>query len=447
MYKNHQRIMLMTEGAIGKKILVFAFPVFLANLFQQLYNVVDALIVGNLIGDDALAAVTSSGHLISFLTAFSMGIFAGAGVVVSKYYGARKKEELGKCIHTTMGLALLFGIICAFIGVFLSPVLLRLMNTPETVLPNSIIYFRIYFCGGIPLVIYSAGAGILQGVGDSRHPLYYIVIASFTNVCLDLLFVGWFQMRIAGVALATVLSQLLSAVLVIQKLRISEDEIRLQLRKIEIHKDYAGEILKMGIPSGIQNSVVTFSNTIIQSGINGFGENAVAGCGAYSKLDGFTSLPITSFSMALTAFVGQNVGARNTKRVKQGARFGIVVTTVLSLAIGMIVYVFIPDIMKIFTRNSEVIAYGVKQAHITSLFLWEAAICHSIAAVLRGAGKALVPMLIMIVFWCGLRMIYVPLVLTLTNSLSVVLWVYPITWGISAIIYSGYYLSGRWLPK
>lgn len=439
------KAVLMTEGSIPKLMVSFALPVFWGNLFQQLYNVVDSLIVGNFVGDDALAAVSSSGNLIFVLTGFLFGVFSGSGVVIAKYFGARDKNNVQRAIHTSIALALVCGVMMMLMGIFLSPTILRWMNTPEQVLPNSVAYFRIFFLGAIFTALYNSGAGVFQAVGDSKHPLYYLIVSSVTNVVLDLLFVGVFKFGIQGAATATVLSQFVSCVLMINKLMHSEETYQLHLNRIRLHRDMLSQILKVGIPSGIQNSVIGFANAIVQTNINAFGDVAMAGCGSYSKLEGFAFLPVNSFAMALTTFIGQNTGAKEFERAKKGARFGAISCAVCSEIIGLIMFICIPVFIRAFSQNPEVIQYGTMQARVVSLFYFLMAFSHASAGIMRGVGKSVVPMAVMLIYWCVVRVAYISIITHFINDIRVIFWAYPLTWSLSFITFLIYLLSGRWL--
>ena len=328
---------LMTEGPIWKRIIFFAIPIFLGNLFQQMYNTADSLIVGNFLGSNALAAVSSSGNLIQLMIGFFNGIALGAGVVIARYFGARDSEHVEKAVHTTVAFGIVAGIILTIVGVFFAPQILVWMKTPENVMPESTAYFRVYFMGSLGFVMYNMFVGILQAVGDSRHPLYYLILSSVVNVVLDITFITVFGMGVEGAALATDISQLVSAILCMIQLIRSKAEYRLRLRRIRFEWDIFKQVVQFGLPSGIQNSIISIANVVVQSNINSFGEMAMAGCGAYSKIEGFGFLPITSFTMALTTFVGQNLGAKDYERTKKGARFGIACAMILAELIGIVI--------------------------------------------------------------------------------------------------------------
>jgi len=437
---------LLTEGSIWKKMLAFAFPLFLGNLFQQFYNTADSLIVGNLIGSNALAAVSSSGSLIFLLVGFFNGLAVGAGVVIARYYGAREVKELQKAVHTTVG----FGILCGFLlmvaGLVLAPRMLIWMKTPEEVLPESIAYFRIYFLGSLGFVLYNNFVGILQSVGDSRHPLYYLIFSSIVNIVLDLLFVGVFHFGVGSVAAATAISQFASAALCLYRLtKKSPEEYRVSLRQIQLNPFMLRQIIRNGLPAGIQNSVISIANVFVQSNINSFGKVAMAGCGAYSKVEGFAALPVTCFSMALTTFISQNLGAKKYDRVKKGARFGILCGMTLTELIGIVIYVMIPVLISFFNNAPEVIAYGTKQAHIVTPFYFLMAYAHCTAGIMRGAGKSSVPMFVMLLCWCLLRVPYVSIAVHLNPIIDVVFWAYPITWTLSGILFFIYYRKADWI--
>ena len=334
---NKSDMNVMTEGSIWKKIVLFALPIMWGNLFQQLYNIVDSLIVGNFLGKDALAAVSSSGSIIFLLVGLFSGIFIGAGVVISRYYGAKDYKNMSLAIHTSIAFALISGVILTVVGILLVPLLLQLMKTPESVLPNSILYFRIYFGGVMAVILYNTSSGIFQAVGDSKHPLYYLIISSITNVVLDLLFVAVLDMGIAGAGYATVISQCISALLGFIRLSRLDTVYRVNWHKITLNPAMLKQILSMGIPSGLQNSIISIANIVVQSNINAFGAMAVAGCGAYSRIEGFGFLPITSFALSMTTFIGQNLGAKKYDRAKKGSIFGIFATTILAELVGLLI--------------------------------------------------------------------------------------------------------------
>lgn len=436
----------MTTGSIWKRMVSFAVPVFLGNLCQQLYNTVDSVIVGKFVGKQALAAVASSGNLIFMMTGFFMGLFIGAGIVIAQYFGAKNYEKVRAAVHTDFAFALCCGVLLTLLGVFFTPTILTTwMRTPADVLDTSILYFRLYFLGSLATILYNAGMGILQAVGDSRSPLYYLVISSAVNVALDLLFVGAMDMGVAGAAVATVISQVVSAVLCIIKLTRSDGPYRLEIKRIGFDLPLLKKITSQGVPSGVQNSIIAIANVVVQSNINTFGSDAMAGCGSYSKVEGFVFLPITAFAMALTTFIGQNLGAGQFDRAKQGARIGILCSMAMAELIGVALFFLAPYAMRLFNDDPAVVAIGVRQSHIESLFFCFLAFAHGVSAVLRGAGRAQVPMYTMLGCWCILRVSYITLALKVWPDIATIFWAYPITWSVSCVVFLIYYLKADWV--
>lgn len=437
----------MTSGSIGKRMMFFALPLLLGNLFQQLYNTVDSLIVGNFLGSSALAAVSSSGSLIFMLIGFLSGISAGAGVVISQYFGAEDVPNIQRAVHTTVAFGIAAGLLMTIVGILLSPQILAWMGTPESVMPESISYLQIYFSGSLGFVLYNVFVGILQAVGDSRHPLYYLMASSVINLVLDILFIGFFHTGVGGAALATVISQVFSAILCFVQLLRTKESYQLRLSSIRFDLPMLGRIIRIGLPSGVQNSIIAFANVVVQSYINAFGEMAMAGYGAYTKIEGFAFLPINSFTMAMTTFVGQNLGAGQIERTRKGARFGILVTVVMAELIGVIVMLFAPQLIAAFDSTPAVVQFGVEKARTAALFYCLLAYSHSVASVIRGAGKAVVSMLIMMTFWCVVRVAFLAVSIPFTHSVLMVYAVYPLTWALSSVAFFFYYRRANWLNQ
>ena len=428
----------VTEGSVPARMLKFALPVFIGNLFQQMYNMADSLIVGNFCGSTALAAVSSAGNLIYLMVGFFLGLSMGAGVVIARYIGAGDRESTGDAVHTTVAIGLVISVLLTMIGVAFTPQILKLMGTPDNVMPQSVIYFRIYFMGSFGQVMYNMLLAILQAAGDSRHPLYYLAAASVTNVVLDLLFVGVLHGGVGAAALATIISQFFSAALCFNRLIHVDADYRICVKKIKVGRSMLSRILHFGIPSGFQNSIIGFANVVVQSYINFFGQEAMAGAGAYTKIEGFAFLPITSFTLALTTFISQNIGAGKPERARQGARFGTVSAMVLAEIIGVITFVFAPQLIGLFDKTPGVVAYGTGRAQTCALFYVLLAFSHAEAAVLRGAGKPVVPMVIMLVCWCVIRVSILAVTGYVCRSIADVNWVYPITWTLSTITFALY---------
>jgi putative MATE family efflux protein len=427
----------LIEGKISKSIILFALPILLGNLFQQLYNVVDSIVVGNVLGKEALAAVSSTGSLINLIVGLINGIFVGAGVIIARYYGAKNNKSLPKAVHTTIAFGFIAGIIVTAFGVIFTPWLLKLMGTPSDVFADSVTYLRIYFTGGIGIVMYNACVGIFQAIGDSKRPLYYLIVAAITNVVLDILFIAVFNFGVGGAAVATVISQFISAILGFIKLTKVDGDYKIYIKKIKI--EMLEILMKMGLPTGIQNSIVAFANVIVQSNINQFGSIAMAGSGSYSKLEGFAFLPITSFSVALTTFIGQNLGAKQYDRAKQGARFGIIAGVSLAQIIGIIIWIFAPKLIGLFNSDPAVIEQGVIRARIICLFYFLLALSHCLSGILRGAGKTNIPMIVMLVSWCLIRIAYITIMVKIIPDIRVIFWAYPLTWFISSVAFLVYY--------
>lgn len=426
-------------------MLLFALPIFLGNLFQQFYNTFDSWVVGRFLGDKALAAVSSSGSLIFLMIGFFNGIAMGAGVIIARFFGAKDGDSLSKAIHTDLAMGLVIGVFLTVLGVSFTPTILRWMNTPADVLPESISYFRYYFLGALFTVMYNICVGILHALGDSRHPLYYLMISTCVNIVLDLLFVGALGMGVGAAAMATTLSQGLSAAMCFIHLLRLQGAGNVEIRKIRFHAESLRMIVRLGLPSGVQNSVISLANLVVQTNINGFGSAAMAGCGSYSKIEGFAFLPVSCFTMALSTFVGQNLGAKNYDRVKKGTGFGIACSAISAELIGILIYLLAPKLIRFFNADPDVVDLGVRHMRSICLFYFLLAFSHCIASVMRGAGRASVPMYTMLVCWCLIRVTYVTVALRYIPRLETVSFAYPITWTLSSIIFLIYFLKADWM--
>ena len=435
------------SGVIWKQLLLFALPLLIGNLFQQLYNTVDSVIVGNYVGKNALAAVGSSMSIINMLIGFFLGLSTGAGVIISQYYGADAKKELHDAVHTTIAMILISGVFLTFCGILFTPAILRMMGTPAEVMELSVRYLKIYFAGILSLMIYNMGAGILRAIGDSKRPLYYLIASSLVNVALDLIFVVCFKMGVAGVAYATIIAQTVSAVLIIIRLIRTTESYHLILRDLKIHKIYLLKILRVGLPAGLQQSIIAFSNVIVQSKINGFGAAAMAGCGAYTKVDAFVILPFMSLSLAGTTFVGQNIGARRYDRVRKTARASFIITLIITLTLSVLVYLFGPVILRIFTKEQDVIHYGSYMLKTLAPFYLFVAFANVCSGIIRGSGQTVIPMLIMVGTMCVVRVIWLTVMTPIMQDIMVVFLGYIITWVLCAALMLAYYLMGSWLTR
>lgn len=426
---------LMTEGDYRKKIIFFALPLFTGNLFQQLYNTADSLIVGNFLGHEALAAVSGVSSLIFLFTGFFMGFSTGAGVVIARYIGARDEEKAQRAVHTTTALAIFLSIAMTIIGVTMTPLFLKWMGTPEDVLPLSELYLKIYFAGVSGLVMYNFFTGILQAAGDAKHPLYYLILSSLINIVLDIVFITVFHMGVDGAAFATILSEILTAVLVFIRLLRSPGYVHLSLSRIRFDHEMLSPILKFGFPTALQGSVIDISNILIQSYINSFGSFAMAGIGASSKAEGFIFLPVTAFSMAMTTYISQNMGAHKLERVRKGIRFGFQVSLLIIETLGVIMFFAAEPVVALFNRDPQVISYGVDRARVTAFFYFLVGYSHIASAVCRGLGKPMTPMIVMLVCWCLVRVGVLFTIGYAWHDIRLAYWIYPVTWTISSIVF------------
>lgn len=435
----------LTEGPIGRGLLAFAIPLFLGQLLQQLYNVADAWVVGNFADNNAFAAVSSTGSMTFLVIGFFNGVATGGGVVISKYFGAKNYDAVEKSVHTNLLFGIIASVLATAVGMLLAPWLLTIMKTPAEVMPESLTYLRIYFGGVSTIIMYNIGMAIMRALGDSIHPLYYLVLSSIVNVLLDLLFVAVLGYGVAGAGVATVIAQGISAVMCIVKMCRTDGVGRLKLRALRYYPEYMGEVIVQGLPNGVQNSVISIGNMVVQTNINSFGSYAMSGVGAYSKIEGFAFLPITSMSISLPTFIGQNLGAKKYDRAKKGAAFGIASGVVLAEIIGVIVYLFAPQLLRFFVNVDEAAAIGERHARIICLFFFLLAFSHCAAGVLRGCGKSIVPMITMLAFWCGVRIIYVTTTLHFIPNFSVISWAYPLTWTLSSIVFLTFLLKSDWV--
>lgn len=435
----------MTKGNPYSLMIGFTLPIFLSQVFQQLYNTADAFIVGKYLGTDALAAVTSSGTLIFLMVSFFMGTAMGAGVAISRYFGAGDKEQVSRAIHTLFALGIASGLILTIVGVAFTPTFLVWMQTDPEVLPEAIEYFRYYFMGSFAFVMYNICRSVMNALGDSRRPLYYLIFSSLLNIALDWFFIAVLGGGVWAAAVATVLSQAASVVLCMAHLLRKGNIFTVELKKIRFHTDMLVEIIRYGLPSGVQNSVIAFANVIVQSQINSFGKLAMAAYGTHAKIEGFAFLPITSFNMACTTFISQNLGAKQYDRAKKGARFSILAAVLSAEIIGAFYYIFAPQLVGLFDKTPGVIELGVMQARTVALFYCLLAYSHSVAAVCRGAGKAFVPMVVMLSIWCVVRISYIIVIMRIFGEIRYIYRAYPLTWAISSVIYLFYYLFSDWV--
>ncbi len=434
----------MTEGGITRLLITFALPLMLGNVFQQLYNTVDSIIVGNFVSRQALAAVGCTGPIINTLIGIFGGLAAGAGVVISQYYGAKDREKLRRAVQTTIALTLSMCVALTALGVAMTPFMLRLMATPEDVLGPASTYLRIYFWGISGMLLYNIGSGILRAVGDSTHPLYFLIFSATTNTVLDLLFVKVFSWGIAGAAIATVVSQLLSALLVLGMLVVSREDYRIAPGAIRFDRAILGRICEIGIPSSLQMGVTAVSNVFVQSYINRFESACMAGWAAYNKLDAFAMLPLMGFSMAVTTFVGQNYGAGKLDRARRGPLIALGIGTVFMVVILTPMMLFAPTLVRLFNQEAEVVAYGVFFLRLISPFYLLCTINQIYSGALRGVGDTKATMIIMLFSFVLFRQIYLYTAYRFIGGILPVSLGYPAGWIMcSAIILVYYYRFAR----
>lgn len=419
----------MTEGSILRHLITFAIPLLIGNLFQQLYNTVDTWVVGNYVSDAAFAAVGTVGPIINMLIGFFLGLSSGAGVVISQYYGAGQEEQVRRTVHTAITMTLVLGVLFTFIGVGMTPAMLKFMRTDAEVLPESTAYLRIYFAGVLGLMVYNIGAGILRAVGDSRRPFYFLVVSALLNTGLDLLFVLVFHMGVEGVALATVIAQGVSALLVFITLMRSSACIRVELRQLRIHWDMLGKIIKVGIPAAIQMMITAFSNVFVQSYINVFGKAHMAGWTAYSKIDQLLFLPMQSLALASTTFVGQNLGKNQMARAKRGITYSFAMAATSTAVLMIPVIVFAPYTVAFFNKEPAVIEVGTLLLRYITPFYILCTVNQIYAGALRGAGNSRAPMVIMLASFVVFRQIYLFIISRLLpGSFLAVAMGYPAGW-------------------
>lgn len=436
----------MLNGNIAQLILAFFLPIFFGSLFQQLYNTVDAIVVGNFVGKEALAAVGgSTGTVINLLVGFVVGISSGATVVIAQYYGNHENEGVHKGVYSSMFLAIALGLILMVIGILLTPWILRLLNVPDDILSYSITYMRIYLAGMIPTLIYNNGAGILRAIGDSKRPLYFLVAACITNIVLDVTFVCAFHWDVAGVAIATVISQVVSAVLTLRVLANSHESYAFHLNQLSFDKEILFRIIEIGFPVGIQSCLYCVANLFVQSSVNSYGTNMVAAYTAFGKIDALFWNTSAALGQSILTFSGQNFGAGKVDRVKKGIHIGIVMYLIGAFAISMICY-FGGDILyHLFTQDQDVIEIGVSILRYLCP-LW-ATFCfvEILSSSIRACGDSVVPMLITAIFVGIYRILWI--LFFPSSSVYTTLLCYPISWVTTSLVFLGYYLQGGWLKR
>ena len=429
----------MTQGNITRHIIGFSLPLLVGNIFQQLYNTVDTWVVGNFVSNEAFSAVGTVGPIVNMLIGFFMGLSSGAGVVISQNYGARRFDDVEKAVHTSIVTTLILGVLFTFIGLGMTPLMLQLMNTPDNVLPESTAYLRIYFSGILGLMIYNIGAGILRAVGDSQRPFYYLVVCAVMNTVLDLLFVIVFKMGVQGVALATILSQATSAILVIIALLRTDECIKLRLSQLRIHWNVLKKIFLVGIPAAIQMAITAFSNIFVQSYINFFGSDCMSGWTAYAKIDQLLFLPMQSIALAATTFVGQNLGCNQIDRAKKGIGKALLIATSATVILMIPVIIFARPVVSFFNDKPEVIEYGAMLLAWLTPFYVLCCFNQILSGAMRGAGITRAPMVIMLSSFVVFRQVYLFIMSRICNEIIPIAMSYPAGWLLCSAITMIYY--------
>lgn len=430
----------ITEGVIWQQILIFFFPILFGTFFQQLYNTADAMIVGKFVGKEALSAVGgTTGTLINLLVGFFVGMSSGAAVIVSQYYGAAQAEQVKKSVHTSFCLAIAGGVVLMVIGEAFAPAAISAMGAPAEIMDYSVTYMRIYFLGVIGNLVYNMGAAILRAVGDSKRPLYFLIASCLTNIALDLLLVVGLHMEVAGAALATILSQLLSAILVMVTLIRSRDIYRFEFRALRVDRPILRRVIRIGLPTGLQSMMYSISNILIQANINSFGTNTIAAWAVYGKMDGLFWMAMDAMGISITTFAGQNYGAGKDDRLKKGNYAGLWMSTVITLGMAALMIGFGPVLSRLFTNDSAVLAESLDIIRFLVPF-WLCYVCVNVfPSTLRGIGDAFVPMLIICVGTCVFRVVWVLAAGAIRRDLYITLSSYPISWSITSIAFLIYY--------
>ena len=438
----------ITQGVIWKQLLIFFFPILFGTFFQQLYNTVDAIVVGRFVGKEALAAVGgATGTLINLLVGFFTGLSSGATVIISQFYGAQKDEQVSRTVHSAMALCLAVGAAFTLIGQLCSRGALRAMGTPDSIMPGAMTYLRVYFGGILFPLIYNMGSGILRAVGDSRRPLYFLIVCCMANLVLDLLFVVVFRMGVLGVAVATLLSQAISAALVVLALMKTERSYHYDPRQTRFYGDLLGKVIRIGLPAGLQSVMYSVSNIVIQASVNSFGTDIMAAWTAYGKIDGFFWMIMSAFGIAITTFVGQNFGAQSYGRIRKSVRISAGMAFGVTVVLSLVLYFFGPYVYLLFTSDPVVIEQGmlILRTLVPTYFTY--VLIEILAGAVRGTGDAVIPMVITCLGVCVLRVAWIAFAVPVWPAIRTVVFSYPITWSVTSVVFLVYYLQGGWLRR
>ena len=437
----------MLNGVMWRQILTFFFPILIGSFFQQLYNMVDTIVIGKTVGTNALAAVGTTGNIITLLVGLFVGIAGGATVVISQYYGARDAAKVHNAVHTAIAMGILFGAVMMVIGIITTRPLLKIMNVPEEIIDDAATYMIVYYAGIIGNMLYNVGTGVLRSVGDSRTPLLVLIVCCMANIVLDILFVVGFHWDVFGVAFATIISQLISAVCVIFVLMKAEDIYQLKLKEIRFDFKLLKEIVRIGIPSGMESVFYAISNALLQASINGFGTIAIASWTAISKVDAVVWMVMQAFAISVSTIVGQNFGGKCYDRVKECSRTGLWMTLGSVAFVSACLWIFGTFFLKIFTDDPNVVTTGVEFLHVLAPSYILYVFINNYSSVIRGCGESLQPMLITGIFICGIRIAWLLGLLPMYRTVSMVALCYPASWLVTAGIFIVYYLRMRWMKR
>lgn len=429
------------NGVIWKQLLFFFFPILIGTFFQQLYNTVDSVIVGQFVGKEALASVGgSAAQIVSLVVGFFTGLSSGAAVSIAQFFGARNEAAASRGLHSAYAIALICGVFLTFAGILLAPALLRMMNTPAPTMADSTLYLRIYFSGIIFVLIYNMGSAILRAVGDSKRPLYYLIICCAVNIILDILFVVILHMGVMGAAIATLIAQAVSAVLVTAALMRSGQTLRLSLKSIRFHGDITKNQLKLGLPTGFESILFAITNIVILSAVNTFGTDTSAAWAAYGKIDAIFWMVSTAFGISITTFVGQNYGAGKTDRVRKSTRVCLIIDFFVSTSLVIFLIAARTFLFRLFTSDADVIQIGSEMLVLITPWYIVYIFIEILGGALRGVGDVIVPVIITLLGVCVLRIVWLAAVLRISPTISAIILSYPVTWVVTALIFIGYYL-------
>lgn len=437
----------LTEGSIAEGLIKFAIPLLLTNFLQQLYNTADLMIVGQFAGKNPMAAVGATGPISNLLIGLFLGLTTGASVIISLYYGSNNRQELRKSVGVSYYLGITSGLAITILGILLTPIFIRAIDTPPEIAQDATLYMRVFFLGTVPILVYNMGASILRAAGDSKRPFNFLCVSAVVNIALDLLLVGLLDLSVLGAGIATLCAQIVSAVLVTISLVKTDASYKLRSNEIKLHKDEAKQIFKIGIPTGVQTSLLSFTNVVFQAKINTFGSAAIAGIAAEGRIDGFLFMSLQAIALAATTFAGQNMGARKFDRLRDGVKISIIITLILSAILSVIAIVFARPLIAMFNSDPEVVDYGADFLIILSFGIWLFGVAETVSGFVRGSGEAVAPMVISLFSICIFRLLFVHIGMPIYNSIRVISVAYPVSYALNMILNLIYFKFGKWRNK